>query len=44
MPGPRVGDAACGCPRYDQQPGIIKVHDDKCADAAKPKAKKAGKK
>ena len=36
----QVGDAACGCPRYDTGAGIIKIHGKGCADAVKPKATK----
>ena len=38
----RIEDAPCGCPRYDMQPGIAKVHNKKCKD--RPKKKKGGEK
>ncbi len=34
----RVEDARCGCPQYDMNPGIRKVHGSKCKEKPKGKA------
>lgn len=39
-----VGDAKCGCPLYDMQPGIAKVHNNKCKERPRerPKGRRKG--